>query len=198
MAPPIFSTRWRSMTPFCWEQSAIRRSRTTCHASSGSCSPFASSSTSASASAGVIFFCRRDRARFATRARDSMLRPRLPQKPTRPEYRQRQQPAVPGNQRRGRPSGLTVFARRGCELIFIRARSRRPARVLAHRVASITKSNAQGYGIVLWDEVFAWLSRELPDIQISALLVDRAVIEFVRVAPDGSTSLSLAISSATS
>src|ERR1700722_15928711 len=73
----------------------------------------------------------------------------------------------------------SVFTRRGCERIiraaFEKARTR-PRR----RVASITKSNAQGYGMVLWDEVFAAVAAEFPDIATESLLIDRAVMEFVR------------------
>jgi hypothetical protein len=47
-------------------------------------------------------------------------------------------------------------------------------------VASITKSNAQGYGMVLWDEVFDEVAAEFPDIETESLLIDRAVMEFVR------------------
>ena len=72
-----------------------------------------------------------------------------------------------------------VFTRRGCERIiraaFEKARTR-PRR----RVASITKSNAQGYGMVLWDEVFASVAVEFPEIATESLLIDRAVMEFVR------------------
>lgn len=73
----------------------------------------------------------------------------------------------------------SVFTRRGCERIIraaFEAATNRPRR----RVASITKSNAQGYGMVLWDEVFAAVAAEYPDIETESLLVDRAVMEFVR------------------
>lgn len=73
----------------------------------------------------------------------------------------------------------SVFTRRGCERIvraaFEKARTR-PRR----RVASITKSNAQGYGMVLWDEVFASVAAEFPEVATESLLIDRAVMEFVR------------------
>jgi len=73
----------------------------------------------------------------------------------------------------------SVFTRRGCERImraaFDQALSR-PRR----RVASITKSNAQGYGMVLWDQVFESVAAEYPQVQTESLLVDRAVMEFVR------------------
>jgi tartrate dehydrogenase/decarboxylase/D-malate dehydrogenase len=71
-----------------------------------------------------------------------------------------------------------VFTRRGCERImraaFEAARKRR------RKVTSITKSNAQQFGMVLWDEVFADVSKEYPDVQSHALLVDAAAMDFVR------------------
>lgn len=73
----------------------------------------------------------------------------------------------------------SVFTRRGCERI-IRAAFEQAAKRPRRRVASITKSNAQGYGMVLWDEVFTQVAREYPQIQTESLLVDRAVMEFVR------------------
>lgn len=73
----------------------------------------------------------------------------------------------------------SVFTRRGCERI-IRAAFEKAVTRPRHRVASITKSNAQGYGMVLWDEVFAAVALEYPQIETESLLVDRAVMEFVR------------------
>ena len=73
----------------------------------------------------------------------------------------------------------SVFTRRGCERI-IRAAFEQAVTRPRRRVASITKSNAQGYGMVLWDEVFAAVASEYPQIQTESLLVDRAVMEFVR------------------
>ncbi len=73
-----------------------------------------------------------------------------------------------------------VFTRRGIERVvryaFELARSRRKQR----RVASITKSNAQGYGMTLWDEVFEGVAREYPDIGTESLLVDAACMNFIR------------------
>jgi tartrate dehydrogenase/decarboxylase/D-malate dehydrogenase len=48
------------------------------------------------------------------------------------------------------------------------------------RVTSITKSNAQGYGMVLWDRTFAAVARQYPDIETESLLVDAAAMNFVR------------------
>ena len=73
----------------------------------------------------------------------------------------------------------SVFTRRGCERI-IRAAFKQAVTRPRGRVASITKSNAQGYGMVLWDEVFTAVASEYPQIQTESLLVDRAVMEFVR------------------
>lgn len=73
----------------------------------------------------------------------------------------------------------SVFTRRGCERIIRAAFEHAIARP-RRRVASITKSNAQGYGMVLWDEVFALVANEYPQIETESLLVDRAVMEFVR------------------
>ncbi|MBC7820556.1 MAG: tartrate dehydrogenase, partial [Planctomycetaceae bacterium] len=62
----------------------------------------------------------------------------------------------------------------------IRASFEKAATRPKQRVASITKSNAQGYGMVLWDECFARVAAEFPAIATESLLIDRAVMEFVR------------------
>ncbi|MEO8656865.1 MAG: tartrate dehydrogenase [Bryobacteraceae bacterium] len=73
----------------------------------------------------------------------------------------------------------SVFTRRGCERIIrfafelARTRSRR-------RLASITKSNAQGFSMVLWDRAFDLVAAEYPDIETESLLVDAAAMNFVR------------------
>lgn len=73
----------------------------------------------------------------------------------------------------------SVFTRRGCERI-IRAAFEKAVTRPRKRVASITKSNAQGYGMVLWDETFAAVAAEYPAIETESLLIDRAAMEFVR------------------
>jgi tartrate dehydrogenase/decarboxylase / D-malate dehydrogenase len=71
-----------------------------------------------------------------------------------------------------------TFTRRGCERIiraaFEGARRRRK------KVTSITKSNAQTFGMVLWDEVFRDVAKGYPDVQSGSLLVDAAAMDFVR------------------
>jgi tartrate dehydrogenase/decarboxylase / D-malate dehydrogenase len=89
---------------------------------------------------------------------------------------------VGGRQFEGTPHEIAiqtnVFTRRGCERImraaFEGARKRRK------KVTSITKSNAQTFGMVLWDEVFNAVKRDYPDIQSNSLLVDAAAMDFVR------------------
>lgn len=72
-----------------------------------------------------------------------------------------------------------VFTRRGCERI-IRAAFDMAVQRPRQKVSSITKSNAQGYGMVLWDECFARIAKDYPAIQTESLLIDRAVMEFIR------------------
>ena len=47
-------------------------------------------------------------------------------------------------------------------------------------VTSITKSNAQGYGMVLWDRTFDAVKEEYPDITTDSLLIDAACMDFIR------------------
>jgi tartrate dehydrogenase/decarboxylase/D-malate dehydrogenase len=74
----------------------------------------------------------------------------------------------------------SVFTRRGVERVvraaFNIARSRNGKR----KVTSVTKSNAQGYTLVLWDRAFAAVAEEFPDIATESLLVDAAAMNFIR------------------
>lgn len=73
-----------------------------------------------------------------------------------------------------------IFTRHGTERVirfaFELARERRGRRL----VTSITKSNAQGYGMAFWDRVFVDVAREFPEIRTESLLVDAACMDFVR------------------
>jgi tartrate dehydrogenase/decarboxylase/D-malate dehydrogenase len=73
----------------------------------------------------------------------------------------------------------SVFTRHGCRRIIQAAFEKAVTRP-RKRIASITKSNAQGYGMVLWDEVFDEVAAGFPEIDTESLLIDRAVMEFVR------------------
>lgn len=71
-----------------------------------------------------------------------------------------------------------VFTEVGCERIirfaFDLARTR-PRR----KLSSVTKSNAQQYGMVLWDEVFERVAADYPDIETESVLVDAMSAKFI-------------------
>jgi tartrate dehydrogenase/decarboxylase/D-malate dehydrogenase len=73
-----------------------------------------------------------------------------------------------------------VFTRRGIERITRFAFELAARRNKKKRVTSITKSNAQGFGMVLWDKVFQAIATEFPDIETESLLVDAAAMNFIR------------------
>jgi tartrate dehydrogenase/decarboxylase/D-malate dehydrogenase len=74
----------------------------------------------------------------------------------------------------------SVFTRHGCERIIRFAFDLARRRDRQRRVTSITKSNAQGYSMVLWDRVFREVAADYPDISTDSLLVDAAAMDFVR------------------
>ncbi|MBV8906863.1 MAG: isocitrate/isopropylmalate dehydrogenase family protein, partial [Acidobacteriia bacterium] len=45
---------------------------------------------------------------------------------------------------------------------------------------SVTKSNAQGYSMALWDRTFQEVATRYPDVETESLLVDAAAMSFVR------------------
>ncbi len=89
---------------------------------------------------------------------------------------------VGGRVHRGLPTEVAtetaVFTRTGVERIhrfaFELAR-RRPAR----RLTLVTKSNAMRHGLVLWDEIFAEVAKEYPDVAPDRELVDAATTRMV-------------------
>jgi tartrate dehydrogenase/decarboxylase / D-malate dehydrogenase len=74
-------------------------------------------------------------------------------------------------------SGL--FTRKGVERIitfafeYARARGRR-------KVTSVTKSNAQRYGMVFWDRIFREVASRFPEVKTESKLIDAACIDVVR------------------
>jgi len=72
----------------------------------------------------------------------------------------------------------SVFTRHGVERIMrfafdlARARPRR-------RLTCVTKSNAQRHGMVLWDEVYAAVARDYPDVETDKMLVDAMTTRMV-------------------
>ena len=73
-----------------------------------------------------------------------------------------------------------VFTRRGVERIVRFAFELAAKRNKRKRVTSITKSNAQGFSMVLWDRTFQDVAAQFPDIETESLLVDAAAMNFVR------------------
>src|SRR5438046_10583626 len=73
-----------------------------------------------------------------------------------------------------------VFTRRGIERIVRFAFELAKRRNGKKRVTSVTKSNAQGFGMVLWDRTFARVAAEFSDISTESLLVDAAAMNFIR------------------
>jgi tartrate dehydrogenase/decarboxylase / D-malate dehydrogenase len=72
-----------------------------------------------------------------------------------------------------------VFTRRGCDRILraaFDAARKRPRK----KLTSITKSNAQIYGMGLWDDAYYAVRKDYPDVQSNSLLVDAAAMDFVR------------------
>jgi tartrate dehydrogenase/decarboxylase/D-malate dehydrogenase len=70
-----------------------------------------------------------------------------------------------------------LFTEEGCERImrfaFDIALTRR------RKVTSVTKSNAQQFGMTLWDDVFAAVAADYPDVQTEHWLVDAMAARFV-------------------
>jgi tartrate dehydrogenase/decarboxylase/D-malate dehydrogenase len=73
-----------------------------------------------------------------------------------------------------------VFTRHGVERIIRYAFELATKRKKKNLVTSITKSNAQGFSMVLWDRVFQSVAAEFPGIRTESLLVDAAAMNFVR------------------
>ena len=73
-----------------------------------------------------------------------------------------------------------VFTRRGIERVVRFAFELAVKRNKKKRVTSITKSNAQGYSMVLWDRTFQEVASQFPDVETESLLVDAAAMNFVR------------------
>ena len=89
---------------------------------------------------------------------------------------------IGGRFHRGHPDDLAVqtavHTRRGIERIlrfgFDMARARR------RQLTMVTKSNAQRFSYVLWDEVFDALAPQFADVQVDKQHADAAVMNFVR------------------
>jgi tartrate dehydrogenase/decarboxylase/D-malate dehydrogenase len=74
----------------------------------------------------------------------------------------------------------SIFTRAGCERVMRFAFELARKRNKKKRVTSITKSNAQKYSMVFWDEIFREVAADYPDIETNANLVDAAAMNFIR------------------
>src|SRR6185295_19293333 len=72
----------------------------------------------------------------------------------------------------------SIFTRRGVERIhrfaFELARSRSD-----RHLTLVTKSNAQRFGLVLWDEIFYEVAKDYPDVRTDRELVDAMTMRMV-------------------
>ena len=73
-----------------------------------------------------------------------------------------------------------IFTRRGCERVITYAFDLARRRDRARHVTSVTKSNALGYGMLVWDRAFESVADRYPDIETRSLLVDAACMDFIR------------------
>ena len=91
---------------------------------------------------------------------------------------------VGGFQYQGHPQEIGVqvgvFTRHGCERIITYAFETARKRDKKRKVTSVTKSNAQGYGMIVWDHAFERVAARYPDIEPESLLIDAACMDFVR------------------
>ncbi len=71
-----------------------------------------------------------------------------------------------------------VFSRKGTERIIRYAYE--IARKEGKTLTSVSKANALNYSMVFWDEVFAEVGKEYPDVKTYSLLVDAACMFFVK------------------
>ena len=71
-----------------------------------------------------------------------------------------------------------VFSRHGCERVIRYAYDL--ARKEKKTLTSISKGNALNYSMVFWDQIFAEVGKEYPDVETSSLLVDAASMFMVR------------------
>ena len=71
-----------------------------------------------------------------------------------------------------------VYTRKGTETI-VRAAFEEAVERDGH-VTNVTKSNAQAYGMVFWDQIVEEVAKEYPEVEVERLLVDAASMDLVR------------------
>ncbi len=88
-----------------------------------------------------------------------------------------------GRAHRGHPeevaTEVAIFTRAGITRIMRYAFNQAQRRPRRH-LTVVTKSNAQRYGLVLWDEIAAEVARDFPDVTWDKELVDAMTVRMVR------------------
>ena len=83
---------------------------------------------------------------------------------------------------KGKPNEVViqdgVFSRQGCERIIRYAFE--TAKAQGKSVTSISKANALNYSMVFWDQIFAEVAKEYPEVQTHSYLVDAASMFMVK------------------
>ena len=83
---------------------------------------------------------------------------------------------------KGKPNEVViqdgVFSRHGCERIIRYAFE--TAKALGKSVTSISKANALNYSMVFWDQIFAEVAKEYPEVETHSYLVDAASMFMVK------------------
>lgn len=83
---------------------------------------------------------------------------------------------------KGKPNEVViqdgVFSRHGCERIIRYAFE--VARAQKRSLTSISKGNALNYSMVFWDQIFAEVAKEYPDVTTHSYLVDAASMFMVK------------------
>lgn len=83
---------------------------------------------------------------------------------------------------KGKPNEVViqdgVFSRHGCERIIRYAFE--VARAQKRSLTSISKGNALNYSMVFWDQIFAEIAKEYPDVKTYSYLVDAASMFMVK------------------
>jgi tartrate dehydrogenase/decarboxylase/D-malate dehydrogenase len=72
----------------------------------------------------------------------------------------------------------SVFTRKGTEAILRAAFE--AAQEREGHLTSITKSNAQAYSMVFWDNLVEEIREDYPNVEVESLLVDAASMDFIR------------------
>lgn len=71
-----------------------------------------------------------------------------------------------------------VFTRTGTEMIIRAAFEAATER--GGSITSVTKSNAQAYGMTFWDDIVRDVAAGYPDVEVESLLVDAACMDLIR------------------